>query len=248
MTDMQVSLAAGVAPSLSVAIDRSQAQGATINTKLISWGGGSTNATWSALQGAGSEAAGDSDGVMCNFHTGVAWRVLQYSLPIRIAASPTVMGGVGPMSDVFVFDALIASNAALQVDTGVFLMQWAGVAANVVLPSGGAPVGLGFRPNGLAGTIQAWTSVGGAGATSAAKVGGHALRRCLLTITSARGGAPGTYAMQVDGVFLQSGTLNAALGADYTIAGAALAPVVSAGTGAVLFVADFTVLSTPNYL
>jgi hypothetical protein len=234
---------------VGVGIDRSQSAGTAVNTKLMARGGAVCAATWSALQGAGSEAAGIINGVNVNQHVGVAWRVLQYSIPFRVNSSalntPGSTGDAGALSDVLILDCQIMSSAALQTDTGVFLMQWAGVAANVVLPSGGAPIGFGFRPNGVFGNqIQAWTSLGGAGASSAPASNASALRRCILKITSSQHGIPGTYAMTVDGFPLQAGTLNAALGADYTIAGATLVPIVSAGAGATLYVADLTVLNT----
>ena len=232
-----------------IAIDRSQAVGTSINLATISRGGGGVapvTSRWSALQGAGTEAAALLDGMLCNQWNGIAWRALQYSLPIRINPSGGggfACGAVGALSDTFVLDVLMAANTAT-INTGVFLMQWAGTVGAIVLPNGGSPVGIGFGFTANATAIQAWTSKGGQGAISLPLPTNNRLFRCVLTIVSARMGGASTYSMTVNGAPLQGGTLQSAVGTDYTIAGAAFVPIASADTLNVLSVADFTVLNS----
>jgi hypothetical protein len=252
MTDILTTFAAPTGLDWQgIAIDRSQAAGTSLNLATISRGGGGVapvTSRWSAAQGGAGEAALVIDGMLVNHWSVATWRALQYSLQIRInhlngAGGPC--GNIGPTSDAFALDMLISADAAftLGANTGVFLMQWAGSVGAIVLPGSASPFGLGFTFNANASAVRAWTSKGGLGATSA--IGPiAALHRCLLTISSARLGTPATYAMSVDGILLQNGTLQSAVGADYTVAGGAMVPIVSADTFGDLYVADLTVLNT----
>lgn len=253
-----------------IAIDRSQAFGSSVNLNTISRGdGGGTTTTsrWSALQGAGSESAALANGVLCNKHTGVAWRALLYSLPLcgrTLATAIRSSGPATPQLDIVILTAqvCIGSSGGGQTDTGVFLMQWNGTVGSIVLPTAGSPNGLGFQVGLFGNTtrmgITAWTSSAGFGnsvavgpLTGSPLNAGNAVVQ--LTITNPHSGLDGTYVMTVNGAFLQGGTFASAVGSPgangYAAGQSAYVPIVSAGAGEELYVGDFTLLQgSPGYV